>query len=179
MQRLRQQREQRRERASRGELPHFTVGDYVLVARVRTHGRHPNLMNTWTGPWRVENDDREHVYTVSNIVTGEARETHVTRMRFYADRDLNVTSTFKQVFQHIDQQGEYHIRAITDVKRARMGDEYVVKVLWEGLEDDEGTWELVSRVLEDAPTVLRRELKRITPRNEIKTGLRQRYHINI
>ena len=45
-------------------LPHFTVGDYVLVARVSTQGKHRKLMSTWTGPWRVANDDKEHVYVV-------------------------------------------------------------------------------------------------------------------
>ena len=179
IQRLTHQRQQRRERASRGELPHFTVGDYVLVARVRKQGKHPKLMSTWTGPWRIENDDREHVYNVSNIVTGETREAHVTRMRLYADNSLNVTAPFKEVFQHIHQQGEYHIRAITGVRQARMGDEYVVQVQWEGLEDEEGTWEFVSQILEDAPTILRRELRRLKPPDEIKSGIKRRYKINI
>ena len=31
-------------------LPHFTVGDYVLVARVSRQGKRRKLMSTWTGP---------------------------------------------------------------------------------------------------------------------------------
>ena len=84
-------RQQRREQASRGHLPNFTIGDYVLVARVRQQGRHRKLMSTWTGPWRVANDDRDHVYTVENLVNGETREVHVARTKFYADKDLHVT----------------------------------------------------------------------------------------
>ena len=34
-------------------LPHFTAGDYVLVARESRQGKHRKLMSTWTGPWRV------------------------------------------------------------------------------------------------------------------------------
>ena len=177
--RVTQAREQSRERASRGELPQFTVGDYVLVARVRKQGRNQKLMNTWTGPWRVTNDDKEHVYTVANIITGETREVHVTRMQFYADSDLKITQAVKDVFQHVDQQGEYHIRGITRVKKANRGEEYVVLVQWEGLDDAEETWEPVSRVLEDAPTVLRRELRKIKPPAAIKQELQRRYKIKI
>jgi len=63
-------------------LPHFTVGDYVLVARVSRQGKHRKLMSTWTGPWRVANDDKEHVYAVQHLVTAELRDVHVARMRF-------------------------------------------------------------------------------------------------
>ena len=63
-------------------LPHFTAGDYVLVARESRQGKHRKLMSTWTGPWRVANDDKEHVYAVQHLVTAELRDVHVARMRF-------------------------------------------------------------------------------------------------
>ena len=76
----------------RGEtLPHFTVGDYVLVARLSRQGKHSKLMGTWTGPWRVATDDKEHVYAVQHLVTAELRDVHVARMRFYADDKLGFT----------------------------------------------------------------------------------------
>ena len=39
--------------ASRGSLPNFAVGEYVLVARVRRSGSTPKLLIPWTGPWRM------------------------------------------------------------------------------------------------------------------------------
>ena len=36
---------------------------------------------------------------------------------------------------------------------------FVIKVTWEGVEVVESTWRLVSRVVHDAPAVLRKELK--------------------
>ena len=57
--------------ASRGSLPIFFAGDYVLVARVRRSGSTPKLLMTWTGPWRVLIPQRSHVYGVQNIVPGE------------------------------------------------------------------------------------------------------------
>ena len=63
-------------------LPQFMVGYYVLVARVSTQGKHRKLMSTWTGPWRVANDDKEHVYAVQHLLTAELRDVTVARMRF-------------------------------------------------------------------------------------------------
>ena len=40
-------------------------GDYVLVARVSSKGKRSKLMSTWTGPWLLANDDKEHAYAVS------------------------------------------------------------------------------------------------------------------
>ena len=42
-------------------LQHFTVGDYVLVARESRQGKHRKLMSTWTGPWRVANNNKARV----------------------------------------------------------------------------------------------------------------------
>ena len=71
-------------------LPHFTVGDYNLVAGVSRQVTRRKLMSTWTGPRRVVNDDKKHVYEVQHLVTAElcdvhvawTRDVHVTRMRF-------------------------------------------------------------------------------------------------
>lgn len=79
-------------------MPQFTVGDYVLVARIRRVGSHPKLMSKWVGPWRVVNDDKEHVYTIEVIVTGKTRDVHVVRIRFYADWALEVDGPLQQLF---------------------------------------------------------------------------------
>ena len=57
--------------ASRGNLMNVTVGEYVLVARVRRSGSTPKLLMTWTGLWCVVVAQRPHVYDVQNIVSGE------------------------------------------------------------------------------------------------------------
>ena len=71
-------------------------------------------------------------------------------------------------------KGVYHIRSISALKRAVRGDEFVVKVAGEGLEKAERTWESVSRVVYDAPVVLRKELKALRLRVEQKRELVQR-----
>lgn len=52
------------------------------VIRVESN---PRLMSKWTLPWRIVINDKEHVYTVLNIVTGDMGYVHAVCMRFYAD----------------------------------------------------------------------------------------------
>ena len=74
----------------------------------------------------------------------------------------------------MESQGEYHIRSISAIKRAASGDEFVVKVAWEGLEEAESTWGHASRMFHDAPAVLRKELNALRLKAQ-KRALVQRY----
>ena len=58
-------------------------------------------------------------------------------------------------------------------------DEFVVKVAWEGPEEAGSTWELVSRVFDAAPTVLRNELKVLRLKAEHNRALVQRYGLRL
>ena len=48
------------------------------------------------------------------------------RDRVYADEKLEITGELRKVLQQLDNQGEYHIRGISAVKRAASGDGFVV-----------------------------------------------------
>ena len=72
-------------------------------------------------------------------------------------------------------EGEYYIRSISAIKRAASGDEFVVEVAWEGLEEAASSWEPVSRVYHDASAVLRKELKALRLKAEQKRALVQLY----
>ena len=159
-------------------LPNFTVGDYVLVARVSRQGQHRKLITTWTGPWRVANDDKAHVYAMQHLATAELRDVHVARMPVFADDKLEITGE-RKVFQQLENQGEYHIRSISSFKRVARGDKFVVKVARERLEEAKSTWEPVSRVFHDAPAVLHKELKALMLKAEQKRALVQRYGLRL
>ena len=106
-------------------LPHFTVDDYVLVARVSRLGKHRKLMSTWIRPWRVANDDKDHAYAVQRLVTAKPGDIHAEGMRVYADDKFEITSELLKIFQQLENHGEYHIRSISAIKRAASGDEFV------------------------------------------------------
>lgn len=77
-------------------------------------------------------DDRKHVYEVQHLATGETRDAHVVRLRFYADKDLEVSKRITRVFHHVKHQVEYFIESIGEVIKAERGDEYAVRVYWQG-----------------------------------------------
>ena len=100
-------------------------------------------------------------------------------MRVCADDKLEITGELLRVSQQLENHGEYHIRRISAIKWAASGDDFVVKVAWEGLEEAESTWEPVSRVCHDAPAVLHTELKALRLKAEQKRALVQRYGLRL
>ena len=47
--RVKKNRERQSQAASRGKLPNFAVGDYLMVVRVQRPGSTLKLMSTWAG----------------------------------------------------------------------------------------------------------------------------------
>ena len=106
--------DRQRQAASRGQLPNFAVGDFVMVARVRRPGLMPKLVSTW--------------YAVQEIVTGEIKDVHVIRLRFYVDKDLEMTTALKELFKHAFTQGEFEMAGIVDISEDEEGHGFDVKV---------------------------------------------------
>ena len=170
-------RARQRSAASRGVLPEFSVGDYVLVARVRRSGVTPKLSSTWTGPWRVVSAAKKHVYGVQNIVSGKVRDVHVARLRFYADSELDVTSDLKDVFQHSFGQGEHEMEAVLNIGPAHDDSGYLVRVRWAGFEEDEDTWQPLSEVYDDAPQFVKQELRKMKLSADVKDKIKKKHNI--
>ena len=170
-------RSKHRASARVGSLPDFVVGDYVLVARVRRRGSTPKLLMTWTGPWRIVAAERLHVYGVQNIVSGEVRDVHVARLRFYADAALEITAELKEVFQHAFTQGEFEMAAIVDMSVAEDGPGFDVEVEWVGFDKEENTWEELSKMWDAAPQFVKSELRRLGLPKKVRAQLKQQYGI--
>ena len=77
------------------------------------------------------------MYGVEDIVTGRSRKVHIARMRPYADASLNVAVELKEVFNNL--------KRIEVVDLAAGREEYVVKVKWIGLDEEETACEPVRR----------------------------------
>ena len=92
-------------------------------------------MSTWTGPWRVAYDDKEHVYAVKHLVTAEMRKAHVVRMWFYADDQLENTGELLKVSHQMRTRASTTSGASRLSSGLQRGDEFVVKVAWERLEE--------------------------------------------
>ncbi|CAM9623378.1 unnamed protein product, partial [Discosporangium mesarthrocarpum] len=141
-------RARQREAASRGIMPNFSLGDFVMVAGIRKRGSTPKLVSTWTGPWRVVGAE------VQDIVNGELQEVHACRLRFYADKDLVKMTDIKRTFQYTHYQVEFEMETILDVRQVE--DEYRVLVDWLGFEGEEETWESLANVLKGSLSLVRK-----------------------
>ena len=172
LERVRATRNRKRVAASVGSMPNFEVGDYVLVARVRKLGSTPTLVTTWTGPWRVVSSGSPHVYNVQGIVTGEAKEVHVVRMRAYAHSSLAVGAEVQGLFEMTKHQGEFEIQDILNIGEdpLKAGD-YKVQVAWVSLDDEDPTWEPLDVMFKDVPKFLVRKLKQMRLPKRAKNAL--------
>ena len=72
--------------------------------------------------------EHQHVPETQKIVNGEVKDAHVARLRYYADKELEVTADVKEVFQYAFAQGEFEMEAIVDLSEAQDGDGFVVHV---------------------------------------------------
>ena len=124
-----------------------------MYARVRRPGVTPNLMATWTGPWRVVGVHHPHLFEIQNIVSGRVHAAHVVRLRFFADSPLNVTADVKNVFQHAFNQGQFQMAGVVRVAQAD-DRSLIVLVDWVGFEVDRRTWEPFKEIFEGTPEFL-------------------------
>jgi hypothetical protein len=77
----------------------FQVGDYVLVAEHRKSGE-SKLQVKWKGLLRVASVESDYVFVVENLLTKELKAARATRLRFYKDKELNVTVELAQDAEH-------------------------------------------------------------------------------
>ncbi|KAE8888738.1 hypothetical protein PF005_g5317 [Phytophthora fragariae] len=86
-------------------LAQFDIGDFVLYADVWQHTR-SKLRVKWCGPAQVVDTVSNWIFVIQNLVTGQRREAHASRLKFYADNSLNVT---EDLLLHIAHNSEGHV----------------------------------------------------------------------
>ena len=157
-------------------LPHFTVRSGCSSVQAGQAPQAPGPLDR-----TVACCQRRQRARVRSVALGHSRTAQRPRGEdaIYADGKLEITGELGKVFQQLENQGEYHTRRKSAIKRAARSDEFVLKVAWEGLEEAENTWEPVSRVFHDAPAVLRKELKVLRLKAEQKRALVQRYGLRL
>ena len=114
---------------------------------------------------------------MQHLVTAELRDVHLARMRFTlvtSSRSPASSAGFSN-----NWRTRVSTRSISAITGAASGDEFVVKVVWEGLEEAKSTWEPVSRVFHDEPAVLHKELKASMRKAKQKRALVQRHGLRL
>ncbi|OWZ03352.1 LOW QUALITY PROTEIN: hypothetical protein PHMEG_00024933 [Phytophthora megakarya] len=124
----------------RGErLVNFTVGDYVLRSRFDEKVGN-KLLVTWIGPFVITRADY-HSFRVKNLITGAESDVHASRLKFYADKELQVTEELRE---HV----VYHGIVLKHRWNARIND-YELLMSWQGLETIEDAWEPMRAMKKD------------------------------
>jgi hypothetical protein len=138
----------------------FKPGVYVVLASVKK--------GVWEGPFRVLEEVSQYVYKVENLVTRDVTEAHATRLRYYADDRLNVST---QLLQQIKcDQNKWVIEKLGRLKKF-MGtiDEWKVEVFWRGFEPEDSTWEPVRIIAEDVVIMFKKHLEAYPERDVVAT----------
>lgn len=151
---LESSRKRIRESSSRGKLPKFAEGDFVLVARDDfTAGEKLSLR--WRGPRRVVKAVSDYVFQVEDLRNGQLQEVHGTRLKFYRDSSLNTEAVMSHVVASETGMPVQRLMRLVDTD-----DGLMVQVRWRGLPDSEDTLEPASKVYEDVPQLFRKLLGR-------------------
>ncbi|OWZ00171.1 hypothetical protein PHMEG_00028706, partial [Phytophthora megakarya] len=138
-------------RKSRGaQVVNFSVGDYVLRSRVDER-RHSKLLVTWVGPYVITRAD-SHSFRVRHLITGAEQDVHASRLKFYADSDLEVT---EELLEHVAAQGiVLKVKQLIKHKWNEQSRGFELLVSWCGLETIENSWEPLQSLAKDVPALI-------------------------
>ncbi|ETO58889.1 hypothetical protein F444_22734 [Phytophthora nicotianae P1976] len=122
------QREKRRLQnmaRSKGTECNFSVGDFVLCRE--------------TAP---------HSFTIRHLVTNKRYVVHGSRLKFYADSSLEVS---EELLAHVGNQCMLLLVESLKEHQKNRG-EWQLLVSWEGLQDEDDSWESLEAVQKDVPS---------------------------
>lgn len=147
----------------------FIIGDFVLIAKKKLDdGR--KLQVNWLGPYRIISIKSETVFECEDLITGKTFLTHATRMKPYADSQLNVTEELLKTIAH----NQKHYNIVTKLMGLRFNVEsstWEVQAKWRGFDDEEPTWEPLIIMHEDIPDMLREFLQSYPAREDASAAL--------
>ena len=134
-------------------MAQFQIGDFVLYAEVWHHVRN-TLKVTWCGPAEVTGTVSNWVFKIKNLITGEEREAHASRLKFFRGSALKVT---EELLAHIAHNGEGHVAETLQEARYNAAQKrHEILVKWRGLDKSEASWEPAATIYEDIPSAVRK-----------------------
>jgi Integrase core domain/Chromo (CHRromatin Organisation MOdifier) domain len=148
----RQDKREARDKTASAGAANFAVGDYVLYAEVWPESKH-KLRSKWNGPAEVVSAESPWIYKIRHLITGDIREVHCTRLKFYADSSLNVTSEFIDQVAH---NSEGHVvQAIKGHRYDKPTKQYEFLVAWKGLSKADDSWESAQSMIMEVPVLVK------------------------
>ncbi|KAH7462147.1 Gag-Pol polyprotein [Phytophthora ramorum] len=138
------------------QMTQFVVGYFVLYADVWSSTR-TKLSVRWCGPARITSTISNWIFLVENLITGDTREVHATRLKFYADSSSEVT---EGLLQHVAHNSEGHVvDTLRDARYDVKAKQFPFFVHWRGLSELEDSWESATTLLEDVTVLAKAYLR--------------------
>jgi hypothetical protein len=136
----------------------FDLGDYVLHGVLtREKGRKTEVC--WKGPMCVTACKSNFLFEVRHLLNGDKRVVHGTRLKFFRNREWDVTDAAKEHIAYLDDE----LCVVNHFFNLRQRNDAVeLKVLWKGFEEGDATWEPYATMLEDVPDMLRSYLQDVS-----------------
>jgi hypothetical protein len=140
----------RYDQRNKAKSANFSLGDYVLVAKIQKVFRDKLSLN-WNGPYRIIEVISNHLFRVESLLdTKDTKVVHSQRLKFYHDESLRLT---EHILRYAKQDKQtYDIDRLLDLKSN--GSSYDVYVKWQGFDEQESTWEPIEVLYEDVPLML-------------------------
>lgn len=152
---------------SKGRMPNFMEGDYVLVAKNTFH-RGEKLCLRWCGPRRVVKALNNHIFQIEDLRNGEIESIHATRLKYYSDSALDT----KAIMSHV-VNSEMGMPVARLMRFVESEDGIKIQVRWKGLSPQEDTLEPLQNVFEDVPQMFHKLLQRSATPKRIAEKVRQ------
>ncbi|GMF45863.1 unnamed protein product [Phytophthora fragariaefolia] len=146
-------------------MAQFDIGDYVLYADVWQHTR-SKLRVKWCGPAQVTATVSNWIFEIENLITGQRREAHASRLKFYADASMDVS---EHLLRHVAHNSEGHV--VAELLNARYNPtlkQHEIELRWRGLSEAEDSLEPAITLLQDVPTVARAFVKKYSQRSAVR-----------
>ena len=144
--------------------PNFIKGDFVLVG-ILDKARQ-KLKAQWMGPRRITEVLNNWVYEVEDLVTKRKEKVHAERLKFYSERDLEVTEELRNQIAHNDEN--FEIEEILDIKYEKEYGRYMIFIKWKNFDSDENTWEFIEEIWETTKEVVKNYLKKKDSKKSMK-----------
>ena len=120
-----------------------------------------------TGPYKVLKCLSDWEYQIQHIVSDQRFFAHASRLKYYCDKDLNVTADLKHQVTHDEMR--YKVRKFRNHMREQ-GD-YKFLTEWLGFDPEDASWEPVVTLLEDVPDMCRDYIDQIPDSDPLKSNL--------
>jgi hypothetical protein len=135
-----------------------------LVSRRFDTGPSRRSLLRWTGPYRVLECMSDWEFVIQHLVTNEKFSAHCSRLKYYCDKDLNVTADLK--FQITHDEMRYRVAKI--LKHRVVEGSYEFLTQWEGFDEEDSTWEPVTTLLEDVQSICQQYVLSISDKDKLK-----------